>query len=162
MRDKKFYRTNNEEGFTFIELLIVIGIVTILASSTIPVYGNFQVASQLNETSAQTVQLLRQAREFSVAGKENSAYGVYFEENSGSNDKVIFYKGDSYATRDVEYDQIIILSNALDMDAVVVGDDVNFSKGLGTPSAVGVITISAYALESNIIEINDIGMVEEN
>lgn len=152
----------NNHGFTFIELLIVMGILTILASATIPVYGNMQVASQQNEASSQLIQLLRQAREFSVAGKNDSSYGVYFQENTGESDKAVLYKGDSYASRDSEYDLEAILSASLELESNIEDDDVNFSKGLGMPSKTGIVTISADGLNASVININNLGMVEES
>jgi prepilin-type N-terminal cleavage/methylation domain-containing protein len=150
----------SKKGFTFIELLIVMGILTILASSTIPVYGNMQVASQQNEASTQIIQLIRQAREFSVAGKNDSAYGVFFEENSGDSDKAIFYMGGSFASRNSEYDLEAIFSKSLELESNLAADEVNFSKGLGVPSTIGTITVSADGLNADVININSLGMVE--
>ena len=64
------------KGFTIIELLIAIGITVVLVAAASPIYGNLQVSTQLNESSAQITQDLRLAREQSRAGVNGAAHGI--------------------------------------------------------------------------------------
>ena len=156
------------KGFTLTEILIVIGISLILAVAAIPIYGNLQVQSQLNENTSQIIQVVRTARERSVAGYNNAQHGVYFEINTLGNDKYILYQGSTYASRSSAYDREIILDSALNLsvtDFVLTGGkdvDVNFSKGLSVPDNRGTMTLTHDVSGSSQIVINTYGAVEEN
>jgi prepilin-type N-terminal cleavage/methylation domain-containing protein len=151
------------KGFTIIELLIVITITLILAAASVPIYGNLQVSAQLNENSAQIIQALRTAREYSVAGFNNVQHGVFFEINPDSDDRYILYQGSTYATRNSSYDRAVTLDSSLTLSTSLTGgaNEVNFSKGLGTPIQIGTITLTHDASGSKVIVVNSFGMVEE-
>ena len=89
-------KIKKNRGFSLLELLITLGLVMILASATIPIYGNFQGSTQINEATMQIIQTIRIARGNSVDGLNNSSFGVYFEINPSANDKCILYQGSSY------------------------------------------------------------------
>lgn len=153
-------------GFTFVELLIVIGLTVILAVGSLPIYSRYQVSAQLNETSAQITQTLRLARQKSVSGTQGGKYGVFFEYNIGNNDRYIMYKGTSYTTRNSTFDRVMVLDNALSfgfMNFDLIGDDVdvNFDKGTGLPDNTGDIVLFHSSGGSRQININEIGKIEE-
>ena len=151
-------------GFTLIELLIVITITLILFVATVPIYGNLQVSSQLNENSSQIVQTLRVARGRSVARVNNDQHGVYFAiDVLGSQDKYVLYQGSNYSSRDSSYDREIILDQVLNL-SLPGGEneyEINFSKGLGVPNNTGTITLTHDIQGDRQIIINKFGMVEE-
>jgi prepilin-type N-terminal cleavage/methylation domain-containing protein len=155
-------KTTKKKGFTLIELLIVISVTIILAGATIPVFGGWQSMSQLNESRAQITQMLRMARQYSIAGYNDNRHGVYLEINAFGADKVIYYQGDSYLARLPEYDISIILENAVEMAATINDNDVNFSKNNGLPSAIGVISLENNLGSSYQLRVNEIGVVTEN
>ena len=153
-------------GFTLVELLIVMSITLILVFASAPIYGSLQVKAQLDETTAQTIQTLRTARENSVARYHNSAHGVYFDINAGGNDNYILYQGDSYATRDADYDRTNILESVLsfaNVDLVLTGTgiDINFSEGLGKPNNIGSLNLTHDIEGAATISVNSFGKVEE-
>lgn len=144
-------------GFTALELIIVIAITVALLASVAPLYGNFQVSSQLNDAAAQIGQTLRTARERSAARVNNSSHGVLFDE-----DRYVLYQGASYTGRTREYDREVILGEALRISAdFPLPWDVNFSKGLGVPGATGMITITHVAGGTRTITVSLSGKVEE-
>jgi prepilin-type N-terminal cleavage/methylation domain-containing protein len=153
---------NHQRGFTLIEILIVMGITLILVTAAVPIYGNLQVSAQLNENTSQIVQTARIARERSAARFHNASHGVYFEINAGARDRFILYQGDSYAGRDNTYDRAVTLDNALSLSTTLAGNEVNFSKGLGVPNSVGIITLTHDVTGSRVMSINNFGIVEEN
>ena len=79
------------KGFTLVELLVVIALTLIIAAAAIPIYGNLQVSSQLNENTSQIIQALRTARERSLAGFNNEAHSVEFQ-----SDRYILSPGSDY------------------------------------------------------------------
>lgn len=152
-------RKANTQGFTLIELLIVISVTIILAASTIPVYGGWQSMSQLNESKAQIVQMIRMARQYSIAGYNDTKHGVYLEINPNANDKAIYYQGDSYASRDSDYDLELLLDNTISITTTLSGQEVNFTKNNGLPSSQGIINIFNNINNSYQLEVNEIGVV---
>lgn len=154
---------STNKGFTLIELLIVITIALILAAATVPIYGNFQVSSQLNENTSQIIQNLRIAREKSVAGLNKARHGVYFEVNASGQDKYVLYQGNSYDQRVASYDREVVLDKVLHLSLPggALEYEINFSKGLGMPSATGTINLTHDITGSRQIIINNLGMVEE-
>jgi len=143
-------------GFTLIELLIVVGITTILAGVSAVVYGNLQVSAQLNDISSQVTQNLRLAKEQSAAGLNNVAHGIKFDSN-----QYILYQGSSYLTRDSSYDRIFPLPSSLILTAVVPGQEIVFSKGVGLPSATGTLVFSHSVNGTKTIIINELGSIFE-
>ncbi len=152
-------------GFTMIELLLVIALSFILVIASLPIYGQLQVRAQLQETSAQIVQALRIARENSIARYGGNSHGVFFNINPNGSDSYIFYRGDSYATRDTAYDIVYTLDQALiitNLNFTLSGDsiDINFSPGLGRPNNMGSFMLTHVVQGETIIRLNDLGSVE--
>ncbi|MFH1522569.1 MAG: GxxExxY protein [Patescibacteria group bacterium] len=157
----------NLYGFTLIELLIVISITSILMVAAIPIYGNLQVTTQLNENTSQIIQSIRTARVRSVAGYNNSEHGVYFEINFFGNDKYILYQGPSYLLRSSAYDKENILDKALSFNTIgfILSNgkdvDINFSKGLGMSNNAGDIILTHDVDGDRNITVNEYGKIEE-
>ncbi len=148
------------KGFTLIELLIVLAIGLILTASTVGLYGNLQVSSQLHDGTNLLVQTLRTAKQNSTARYLNSSYGVKLV----SAQVYTLYQGGSYDTRDPVYDRTTELSTSLTLGWNLTGgaNEINFSKGLGLPNATGTIDLGHVIGNSRSIIVNDFGLVEEN
>lgn len=155
-------KSSYKNGFSFIEVLLVVGLIMILASLTIPVYGNLQVMKQSSEAVSEVVQVLRQARFNAIAGFNDASFGVYFDIDTGTKDKCVLYTGVSYATRDTEYDREIIFDNSISLSTTLSGDEINYSSGTGQPSNIGDVNldISDYGIKT--ISINEIGIANED
>lgn len=152
------FRDRNS-GFTLIELLTVIGITLVLVVAVVPIYGNLQVSSQLNDSMDQIVQTLRTARERSIARSNDSAHGVFFEINAPGDDRFILYQGDSYAARDSNYDRALTLSSSIVLSTTLSGDGVTFSKSFGAPNATGTVTLTHDAQGVRTVTITRIGSI---
>lgn len=147
---------HKKNGFTLTELLIVIGIMTITVVASLPIYGNLQISAQLNDNTAQIAQNLRLSREQSLAGLNAAAHGIKFFPN-----QYVLYQGSSYASRNVSYDRTYDLAGVLTLSTTIPGDEINFSKGLGAPSASGIITLTHAVNGVRQVTINSFGVVEE-
>lgn len=148
---------SNQKGFTLIELLTVIGIMSILATSSTFIYGNLQSSSDVHETAIQIAQMARKARSFSVNGYNDSAYGVFFQ---ASPPRAIFYRGDSYVTRDVDYDSPLDISGTIALTSGFFTGDLSFDKWTGSPVSAGTTTISHVNGETKSITVSNLGMVD--
>lgn len=150
---------SQSQGFSLIELLIVMGIMVIIVPAITPIYSGLQVSSQLNENLSQAIQVLRLAREYSRSGYSGSAYGVYFEINPLAPDKYILYKGDSYAARDQDFDRITILPETITLNSTLVGNDINFALGSGVPSEEGSLNFLSDNSFERVVVVNREGLV---
>ncbi|KPJ57115.1 hypothetical protein AMJ49_02330 [Parcubacteria bacterium DG_74_2] len=91
----------NGAGFTLLEILILVGIIIILTSFLLPVGLNFYKSQQLETQAQAVIQTLRRAQLKAIAIELDSSFGVYF-----TDDNYTLFKGDSYLTRDIQYDEI--------------------------------------------------------
>ena len=163
-KQKRLNRGNKQscsQGFTLVEVLIVISITMILAAVTVPIYGNLQVSSQLSKNTSLLIQNLRTAQEWSMARLGSSSHGIKLFPNS-----YVLYQGSSYATRALEYDRTTILGDTVNLGWSLLGagqpDEINFSKSLGVPDMTGDITITHdIGLDSKTVNVNSFGKVEE-
>ena len=158
--DDKFAILIFKAGFTMIELLIVVGIILLVIGLGSPVYRNLMVSTQLNDSSDQIVQMIRTARDRSVARKHNSSHGIYLGINNPGDDRVVIYQGSSYAGRDQIYDQVLDLGSAMSLSTTIGGNEVKFTPGTGDPDKTGIVTITHNVSGSRSMTINQVGLVD--
>ena len=157
--------SRSQVGFTLLELVLVVAIILLLATSSAPIYGIFFTSTQLNEASAMLVQDIRQAREYAVARVNNSEHGVFFEINSPGNDRYVVFQGPSYALRTANFDRIVELEAAMFFETTLQDNEIVFSAGKGEPIDLteGSVTIMHSGQEaSKVIDVNSLGRVDEN
>jgi prepilin-type N-terminal cleavage/methylation domain-containing protein len=148
-------------GFTFIEMVVVLGIGAILVVSALPMFSGFQASSQYVEAGAQVVQSLRLARERSLSGFGDSPYGVFFVANQSGPSSLVVFKGNSYAARQAAMDMRFVLGETIQISTSLPGNEVVFSKNTGMPSVAGQIILRQKNKErENIVYLNTLGMVE--
>ena len=87
------------EGFTIIEILIVIAIMAILGAAASPLYSNFLVRTYFRNKTNELVASLRTAQLNTIAGKEGSRWGVHI-----SSSEIIMFKGASYVVPGTAFD----------------------------------------------------------
>lgn len=92
---------NLSAGFTLFELLVVLGILTILLALGLPVTYDFYYRSIFESEYNLLFAALQQARGLSMVNHNESAHGVY----TLSSDFVVF-QGSSYAGRTVSQDRL--------------------------------------------------------
>ncbi len=151
---------SSHNGFTAIELLVVLGIVVLLSALAVPLSSGWHSGSLLDSAATQIIQTIRLAQNRSLARYNTEGHGVFFQINSGA-DRVILYQGSSYASRDANYDRVLELSTVLTLTTTLTGNEVNFSKGLGVPTTTGIITITHITSGSRTLSLNSIGTVEQ-
>lgn len=141
----------NGKGFTIIELLMVIAIVAILGATIIPLSANFLVRSNLENKTNEVVSHLRTAQINTLAGKEDSQWGVNI-----TSTQIILFKGSSYAARDSTFDQIFSIPGSV----TITQDEIVFSKLTGNPDATASLTVIAGGAGSKTVTVNEVGTVD--
>ena len=148
-------------GFTLIELLIVLAIGGIIAAAVGPAINHFPSGSQLDEVAGDLKQTIQLARERAVAGVASSTQGVFLEINTGTPDRYILFRGNSYATRNPFYDELTVIRNSIDLTATLKGNanEIAFTPEWGMPSATGTITLTHATGAKRGLHLNDLGFI---
>ncbi|MFA6496781.1 MAG: hypothetical protein WCV50_06785 [Patescibacteria group bacterium] len=140
------------KGFTFVEVLLIIGILGATIGLAIPFYQSFQVASQLDNYSEEVAQSLRQAQLKAMASEQNSDYGLHFEAGQFS-----LFRGSAYSAAD-KYNLIIELPGTLRLD-YGANQDIIFHRVSGQTGGVFSVRLITNNGKSKIININEFGVV---
>ena len=137
------------KALTLFEILIVIGIIAILVSLTLPLGLDFYRSQQLETQSQGVIQALRRARLKAMAVENDSSFGVHL-----TNDNYILFKGDTYVPGD-PYNEVFdlpLIINAIGLQEIV------FSKLEGKPNVTGDIILKNDS-DIRTININEIGRI---
>lgn len=143
---------SNERGFSLIEMLLSVAIISLLVGLSMPVYQSFQQRNDLDLTTQSVAEMLRRAQTYARGVKSDSPWGVRVSAGSA-----VLFKGTSYATRDTNFDEATTLSPALSVSGL---SDIHFSKLTAIPSTTGSVTLTDNTInETRTITINAKGMV---
>lgn len=107
-------------GLTLLEILIVVGIIAVLTSLSLPLGLDFYRSQQLEAQSQEIVQTLRRAQLKAMSVEDDSSFGVYF-----TDDNYTLFKGGSYTTRETQHDEVFNLPLILTLNGL---SEVVFSK----------------------------------
>lgn len=142
---------NRTYGFSLIEMLLSVAIISMLVGISLPVYVPFQTRNELEITTQTIADMLRRAQTYARGVNGDSQWGVAVQ----SGDATLF-KGTSFATRDTAYDETSAISPATAVSGL---GEVVFAKLTATPSTTGTITLTASTNDVRTITINGKGMV---
>jgi len=149
----------HKQGFTLIEIIIVIAVIFFLVSVSIVSYRYFEKTTELEKTTQNIITTLKLAQAKTTSSEEASQYGVHFE-----NDKYILFKGDGYQLES-EDNKIYNIANRLeiyDIDLSGEGSDVVFQRINGKTEQNGNVSIRTISNPSSfkIIDIKSSGIIE--
>lgn len=140
------------KGFTFVEFLLVMTIIVVLLTLTIPLGIRFYKSQQLDATTEEVIQSLRRAQLKSMSQAEHS-FGVYV--GSGQSGQYVLFRGSSYASRDDE--EIFDVSISISFSGL---SEIVFSKIEGIPSVSGDIILTSD-VGVRTVNINQSGRINE-
>lgn len=142
---------HNQYAFTLVELLLSVALLAIILLLGTPISYNIYLRNDLDITASNIAQASRRAQTLSQAHSGDSSWGIYVQ--SGS---ITIYKGNSYGTRDTDFDEVTVISNALTPSGV---QEILYSKFDGEPQTTGSIILTASNNETRTITIAEKGMV---
>lgn len=142
------------KGFTIIELLLIIALISILAAVSAPLYTSFLAKNHLENKTFEVKNTLHKAQSNAMSGKQNANWGVYF--TSG---QFVLFAGESFASRNGAFDEIHIFPASVSASGL---NEIIFQKPKGLPSTTGIITISSTEGANNILTITREGIVNIN
>lgn len=143
------------EGFTLIEILIALAVVSILGSVAVSSFSKFRASNVLDSGVRQTMAILRLAQAKTLAAESDTRFGVHFEA-----DRAILFRGAIYLPAEAS-NEIIIMPQAVGIGPIVLsggGVDVLFDRLTGRTAQNGSVALSAYG-ESRIVTIENSGQV---
>lgn len=82
-----------QSGFTFIELIVAIGIIVVIATIGFLNLYNFRSESELDLTVREIISVLRNAQDRSISQEDGVQWGGYFENPSVGDGYYLLYKG---------------------------------------------------------------------
>lgn len=148
------------KGFTLLELILVVAMFFLVLGSGALVFGNLIGKNALRYYGHQLVQDLREVRTASISQKEDSSWGVFFDDVSPGYGYTVF-KGQSYATRDASFDRNLEFPSVLRISLLNFGGakEIHFQQSDGFPEGPGFLVLTANN-EDLSISINTLGLVE--
>ncbi|HAT73705.1 MAG: hypothetical protein US30_C0007G0047 [Candidatus Moranbacteria bacterium GW2011_GWF2_36_839] len=147
------------KGFTLVEIMLVVSLMVIVGTISVPVYQTVQLQNDLDLAISSITQTLHRAQILSQGSDGDSTWGARV--SSGS---VILFKGTTYASRDPLYDEVFEISPNLVISSSgfvsPTSPELIFSKMLGEPTPYGTITLTTVSNQAKNIVINPKGMTE--
>jgi prepilin-type N-terminal cleavage/methylation domain-containing protein len=137
-------------GFTLIEIIVVIGIFAILGTFGLFATLDSYRSSTLSGERASLVSILSRARANSLSNIDGLPHGVHITPTNYT-----IFEGSSYDTRAVNMDQTISASNSINHGTST--EDIIFSP-LSATTTQATITLS-NGVRSETIEVNSEGMI---
>jgi len=151
------------KGFTLVELILVVALFLTVFGGTAISLSSFLNRSDLDQTTKEVVQMLRQAQGYSMAHYQDSSWGVYLEDTAN---RLTFFQGSSYAARVPSFDRVTELSTSLDLMSISLiggGNEIVFTKGKGETTGVGSFVIQEISSgNQKTLTLNAYGQIEIN
>lgn len=129
-------------GFSLLEIVVVLAVLALILAIAMSTYLSNQQLPQLNNATQEIINILRLAQNQTIASKQNSQYGVYFD-TSTLPERYVLFKGSSYASRDTAFDQIYTIPVSAEFYQVNTGgaNQVVFDKLTGSTENTGNISL---------------------
>lgn len=138
-----------KKGFTLIEILLVIGIASIIFAFSAPFALDFYRKQLVEEARSNIIEAFQKARNNAMLQKSDNSSGVSFNLVDNS---IVIFEGSSTSTRNQDQDQAFPISGDISISGLT---DVIFSKLTGLPSATGTITLIFGSISKGILVDNN-------
>lgn len=143
-----------DNGFSLIEMLLSVSIISLLAGLSLPIYNSFTARNDLSLTTQNVATMIRRAEVYARGNQDDSQWGVNFAASA-----VTLFKGASYATRISGFDETITIPSTITLS---YSGDIVMAKLTGIPSATPTITLtSSITSDNKTVSVNAKGMVSD-
>lgn len=149
---------SDQKGLTFVEALVVMAIIAILAVFVVSVFQNMNTTSALRVSTQEVYTSLLEARNNTLASNDDTIFGVHIEE-----EEMILFTGATYSSTSPSSTVYALLRGVTATSSLTGGAiDIVFQRLTGFPSATGTITLfSETQNASTTLTIYGSGLVEE-
>jgi prepilin-type N-terminal cleavage/methylation domain-containing protein len=142
---------SQKNGFTLLELLLVLALMAALAVVAAPMYLSLQAENEMNITTVTIGDILRRAQLKSQAIDSDSAWGV--EIKSGT---LTIFKGQNFANRDQTFDENFSLASTITLSGLT---EIIFYPLSGAPNVNGIIKLEHLDGRQSQLSINGLGII---
>ena len=140
---------HNSDGFTILELVIVIGIFSVLVLIATPSLFNFYSRANASSEQSSVVSYLRLAQSWSLSNRDNNNHGIKISE-----EEYTLFTGASYALRDTSLDETYDIPEEITLSGAT---EIVFDRKSGRTTQSTINIISDIASRS--IDINSEGLI---
>jgi prepilin-type N-terminal cleavage/methylation domain-containing protein len=150
-------RFHCRQGFTLIEIIVVIAIIFIITAFSVTAFRSLYRVSGERVAVQEVADALREAKNKSIASKDDSTYGVHIDTSS-----VTRFKGDAYVLGHASNTVYTFEAGAFATGTLVeTGVDIIFARLTGMPSATGTIYFfDSDSTSSSTVTIGSTGLIE--
>lgn len=138
-------------GFTLLEVLLSVVIITALTGISLPVYESFVRRNDLDLTAQGIASMLRRADTYARAVKNDSPWSVEVQATT-----VTLFQGTNFASRTTTFDETLTIPASIAPSGL---GEVQFAKFSADPNVTGNITLTSTTNDVRTITINAKGMV---
>ena len=146
-----------------LDMLLVLGVFGVLIILSLPALRGFQKETDLTNTVAEVVSILRVAHSRTVSSEGDIQHGVYFNASTSPHQYTLF-RGASYASRTVTFDEVYELTDAVNFSIISFGGgkELVFDRITGNTSQSGstVLILSADSTKTETIYVESSGNIE--
>lgn len=140
------------QGFTLIEILLSVAIITIISGISVPLYFSVVGKNNIDVVSQEIIESAHRAQILSRANEHNDIWGIRV--SSGT---LTLFNGASYASRNSSLDEITEFSPSIEVSGT---NEFTFQKFTGIPSTSSTITLTNSQNDTRTISINGVGTIE--
>lgn len=148
-----------QKGFTLIEMLVVIAIVSIISTIVFGSFTVFKSAQGLDKDTEMVVEMLRQARSQTLISKNATVYGVHIASTTAT-----LFTGATYSLGDPGNQVFTFLNPDMVVNTTLTGGGSNviFKRLTGETSQNGTIVLSTVKtpVRTRTITIFKTGLIE--
>ncbi len=123
-----------QSGFSLLELMVVLGILSFLVASVGPMYGQVRSKATLDAATSTVADLARLAQVRAASSKNDTSWGLAL-----SGTTLVVFSGSSFASRDQGLDLRESLPSGVSVSGLT---EVVFAKLSGAPTAATSIVLS--------------------
>lgn len=152
---------DSKQGFTIIETIIAIALLSILTVLATNSLSSFRASNSLFQSADTVVGTLKDARSRTLASRNNTQYGVFFNQNQN---QISLFTGNYYNASALT-NETTTLSGQVEISLISLTNAttaLSFARLSGDPSATGtiVLRIKGTTARTKTIQINDSGNME--
>lgn len=131
------------KGFTFIELILVVALISIVTAMSAVFYTRFLTQNAVLNTVDQLVGQMHKAQIYAMSGRQGSNWGVNY-----SSSVITLYSGNSYLARNNAFDEKFSVNSNITVSGF---SDINFNRLTGVPNVTPTIIITGNNNTKSII-----------
>jgi len=140
-----------QAGFTLIEVLLSVVIITMLTALSLPVYASFVQRNDLDLAAQNLATTIRRAETYARAVNYGTAWSVEIQTSN-----IVLFQGTVFATRDTALDETTSIPGSVTPSGL---GEIQFTKLSAAPNVTGTVTLTDAANEVRTVTINAKGVV---